>query len=44
VLFRSYLDLSEQDAAAAMGTSVGTVKSSVSRGIARLRELLGEEV
>jgi RNA polymerase sigma-70 factor (sigma-E family) len=43
IVLRYYLDLSEQDAAAAMGTSVGTVKSSVSRGIARMRQLMGEE-
>ncbi|MBA2528871.1 MAG: SigE family RNA polymerase sigma factor [Euzebyales bacterium] len=44
VVLRYYADLSEADAAAAMGVSVGTVKSSVSRGLDRLRTLLGQEV
>lgn len=42
VVLRYYADLTEPEAAAAMGCSVGTVKSSVSRGIARLRTLVGE--
>lgn len=44
IVLRYYLDLSEQDTAATMGVSVGTVKSSVSRGLERLRTLIGEEV
>lgn len=40
VVLRYYADLSEADAAAAMGVSVGTVKSSVSRGLDRLRLVL----
>ncbi|SDX00063.1 RNA polymerase sigma-70 factor, sigma-E family [Amycolatopsis xylanica] len=36
---RFYLDLSEADTAALLGCSVGTVKSSASRGLAKLREL-----
>jgi RNA polymerase sigma-70 factor (sigma-E family) len=44
VVLRYYQDLSEADTAAAMGVSVGTVKSSVSRGLVRMRELIGEEV
>ncbi|MGH8897070.1 MAG: SigE family RNA polymerase sigma factor [Egibacteraceae bacterium] len=44
IVLRYYLDLSEQDAATAMGVSVGTVKSSVSRGLERMRALVGEEV
>lgn len=44
MVLRYYADLTEADTAAAMDVSVGTVKSSVSRGLARLRELLGEEV
>jgi RNA polymerase sigma-70 factor (sigma-E family) len=41
VVLRHLVDLSEADAAAGMGCSVGTVKSAVSRGIARLRDELG---
>lgn len=44
IVLRYYLDLSEADAAEAMGVSVGTVKSSVSRGLERLRALVGQEV
>jgi len=43
IVLRYYLDLSEQDAATAMGVSVGTVKSSVSRGLERMRALVREE-
>jgi RNA polymerase sigma-70 factor (sigma-E family) len=43
VVLRHYLDLSEQQAADALGVSVGTVKSSTSRGLAGLRDLLAEE-
>lgn len=38
VVLRHYLDLSEADTAAALGCSVGTVKSQTSRALARLRE------
>lgn len=39
-----YEDLSQQETADAMGCSVGTAKSNVSRGLAKLRALLeGEE-
>ena len=37
VVFRYYCDLSEAETADAMGCSVGTVKSSASRGLAHLR-------
>lgn len=40
VVLRFWCDLSEQETAAVMGVSVGTVKSHTSRGLARLRELL----
>lgn len=43
IVLRYYGDLSEAEAAEAMGCSVGTVKSSVSRGLARMRGLLGDE-
>ncbi len=43
VVLRHYLDLSEKDAAATLGVSVGTVKSSTSRGLAALRAALTEE-
>jgi RNA polymerase sigma-70 factor (sigma-E family) len=39
IVLRYWEDLSEQDAALAMGCSAGTVKAAVSRGLARLREL-----
>lgn len=44
IVLRYYLDLSEADTAETMGVSVGTVKSSVSRGLERLRTLVGQEV
>jgi RNA polymerase sigma-70 factor (sigma-E family) len=40
LVLRYFDDLSELDTAAALGCSVGTVKSSASRGLARLREQL----
>jgi RNA polymerase sigma-70 factor (sigma-E family) len=42
VVCRFLLDMSEADTAAALSCSVGTVKSHTARGLARLRELLGE--
>ncbi len=43
LLLRYYLDLSEADTASAMRVSRGTAKSTVARGIAALRILLGEQ-
>jgi RNA polymerase sigma-70 factor (sigma-E family) len=43
VVLRYYLDMTEEQAAQAMGVSRGTVKSSTSRGIAALARLLKEE-
>jgi RNA polymerase sigma-70 factor (sigma-E family) len=43
LVLRFYEDLSEADTAAAMGCSVGTVKSQTAKGLARLRHLLAEE-
>lgn len=40
IVLRYYEDLSEADTAAVLGVSTGTVKSQVSRGLARLRDLL----
>lgn len=37
VVWRYYLDASEQDVALALGVSTGTVKSTASRALARLR-------
>jgi RNA polymerase sigma-70 factor (sigma-E family) len=44
VVLRYYADLPEKEAAEIMGVSVGTVKSSVSRGLDRMKALLTEEV
>lgn len=44
LVLRFYQDLSERDIAEAMDVSQGTVKSSISRGLDRLRAELGEEV
>ncbi len=43
IVLRYYSDLSEAETAAAMDCSVGTVKSSVSRGLARLRAIVPAE-
>lgn len=43
VVLRHVLDMSERDTAAALGCTNGTVKSATSRGLDRLRELLGPE-
>ena len=43
VVLRYFEDLSEADAAAILGRPVGTVKSMVSRGVARLREELRDD-
>lgn len=40
VVMRYYADLSEAEVAAALGVSLGTVKSTASRGLAHLREVL----
>lgn len=40
IVLRFYEDLSEADTAAALGCSLGSVKSQSSRGLARLRDLL----
>lgn len=42
VVLRHYADLSVEDTAQALGISTGAVKSQVSRGLARLRELLDQ--
>jgi RNA polymerase sigma-70 factor (sigma-E family) len=42
VVLRYYEDFSEQDTATLLGVSVGSVKSSASRGLQRLRERLEE--
>ncbi|MGI8575638.1 MAG: sigma-70 family RNA polymerase sigma factor [Egibacteraceae bacterium] len=44
IVLRFYEDLSEREAAEAMAVLVGTVKSSVSRGLAKLCVTLGPEV
>lgn len=43
LVLRCFLDLSEAQAADALGCSEGTVKSSTSRGLARLRHVLQPE-
>ena len=42
VVLRFYLDLSEADTAAALGVSVGTVKSQTARALRRLQRLLAD--
>ena len=42
-MLRYHLDMTEQQAAEAMGVSRGTVKSATSRGIAALARMLKEE-
>ena len=44
LVLRFYSDLPEREIAEAMGISVGTVKSTLSRGLERLRATLAEEV
>lgn len=43
VVLRHHVDLSERDVADTLNISTGTVKSSTSRGLARLRTLLATE-
>jgi predicted DNA-binding protein YlxM (UPF0122 family) len=43
LMLRYYMDLSEAETASAMRVSRGTAKSTAARGIAALRQLLGEE-
>jgi RNA polymerase sigma-70 factor (sigma-E family) len=42
VVLRHAMDLSEKETAAALGISVGTVKSQTSKGMAELQRLLGD--
>jgi len=44
IVLRFFLDLSVQDTASDLGVTTGTVKSQSVRGLARLRELLGDEL
>jgi len=44
LVLRFFDDMSEADVARALRCSVGTVKSQTSRGLARLRELLGADL
>lgn len=44
VVLRYYADLAEKDIAQAMDVSIGTVKSTLARGLERLRAQMGEEV
>ena len=43
VVLRHHVDLSERDVADALNISTGTVKSSTSRGLARLRTVMAPE-
>jgi RNA polymerase sigma-70 factor (sigma-E family) len=44
LVLRYWEDLSETDTAALLGISVGSVKSQASRGLVRLRDVLGVDV
>jgi len=44
IVLRYYVDLTEAQAADAMGCSVGAVKSSASTGISKLRERVGADL
>jgi RNA polymerase sigma-70 factor (sigma-E family) len=44
IVLRHWMDLSEAQAAEAMGCSVGAVKSSTSAGLKRLRERIGPDL
>jgi DNA-directed RNA polymerase specialized sigma24 family protein len=43
LVLRFYLDLPLPEIAAAMGVTQGTVKSTTSRGLSALAQLLGED-
>jgi RNA polymerase sigma-70 factor (sigma-E family) len=43
LVLRFYLDLSMEETANVLGCTIGTAKSQASRGLARLRELLGSD-
>ena len=43
IAYRYFLDLSEEETAAAMGVRRGTVKSRLARALARLREQMGAD-
>ncbi|HZX56833.1 MAG TPA: sigma-70 family RNA polymerase sigma factor, partial [Ilumatobacteraceae bacterium] len=43
LVLRYYDDLSEAETAAALGCSLGTVKSQTAKGLARLRTLMATE-
>ena len=43
IVLRFYEDLTEQQTARALGCAVGTVKSSVSRGLRQMREELDRD-
>jgi RNA polymerase sigma-70 factor (sigma-E family) len=42
IVLRYWADLSEADTAGTLGCSIGSVKSTASRGLARLRDVLGQ--
>ena len=44
IAYRYFLGLDEEESARALGVARGTVKSRVSRGLARLREQIGDDV
>jgi RNA polymerase sigma factor (sigma-70 family) len=44
ISLRFLLELSEEETAAVLGIPIGTVKSRTSRGLVRLRQIVGEEL
>ena len=44
MVLRYYQDLSEKQVAAVLGVPVGTARSHASRGVARLRQIMADDI